>query len=203
MMKESFGRLKKPLSFRAALLVVGCGGLPLQAADIGAGPHFSQTWAFAGLCSLILLLASAGAWRWARQWRARVVRERDEEVMRLMKEWTRNLEQEIGERKAAQLALQQSRELAMRQERLAHEFNNILAIIQGHASLLLDKPKLDEDSVKSITHITDGVQRAAALVKQMMAFTPPDNPAQSVPAALDDAACRETVLASTTLGSAR
>jgi hypothetical protein len=40
MMKKSFGRLKKPLSFWASLLVVGCGWLPLQAADDGVAPHF-------------------------------------------------------------------------------------------------------------------------------------------------------------------
>ncbi|MGD0812897.1 MAG: histidine kinase dimerization/phospho-acceptor domain-containing protein [Verrucomicrobiota bacterium] len=194
MMRESIGRLKKPLSFPTALLVVGCGSLPLQAAGVGAGSHFSQTWAFAGLGGLILLLAAAGAWRGARQWRARVLRERDEEVTRLT-------QPEIEARKAAQITLQQSRESAVRQERLAHEFNNILTIIQGHASLLLDKPNLDEDSVKSIKQISNGVERAAALVKQMRASSPTDDPARTVRAASDNAARRET--APSTLSSAR
>jgi PAS domain S-box-containing protein len=91
------------------------------------------------------------------------------------------LRQEVAEREAAQRALQESQELTLRQERLAavgrlaaglaHEFNNILTVIQGHASLLLDNPNMDEDSVKSITHITEGVERTAALVKQMLAFS--------------------------------
>jgi signal transduction histidine kinase len=196
MMKESFGRLKKPLSFRAALLIAGCGGLPLQAADVGAGSRFSQSWAFTGLCALILLLAATGAWRWARQWRARLLRERDEVVTRL-------IQQEIEARNAAQLALQQSRELAVRQERLAHEFNNILTIIQGHASLLLDKPDLDDQSVKSIAQITHGVERIAALVKQMTAFSLPDDPARPGRAALDDALRPETAPAPPTISSAR
>ncbi len=92
-----------------------------------------------------------------------------------------DLRQEVAERKEAQRALQQSQELTLRQERLAavgqlaaglaHEFNNILTIIQGHASLLLDNPNMDEDAIKSITHITDGVERTATLVKQMLAFS--------------------------------
>ena len=52
---------------------------------------------------------------------------------------------------------------------VAHDFNNILTIIQGHASLLLDNPNMDKDAIKSINHISDGVERTATLVKQMLA----------------------------------
>jgi PAS domain S-box-containing protein len=93
----------------------------------------------------------------------------------------RELQQEVADRKEAQRALQETQEMTLRQERLAavgrlaaglaHEFNNILTIVQGHASLLLDNPNMDEDSVKSVTHITEGVERTAALVKQMLAFS--------------------------------
>jgi len=151
----------------------------LQAADDGVAPHFYQTRTFCGVCGLAFLLAAAGAWRWAQQWRARLLRERDEEIRRLRDQSAKNLQREVAEREAAQRALQQTRELTLRQERLAavgqlaaglaHEFNNILTIIQGHASLLLDNPNMDEDAIKSITHITDGVQRTATLVKQMLA----------------------------------
>jgi signal transduction histidine kinase len=175
MMKKSFGRLKKPLFFRATLLVVGCGGFPLQAADDGVAPHFYQTWTFCGVCGLVFLLAAAGAWHRAQQWRARILRERDEAIRRLTDQSAKNLRREVAEREAAQCALQQSQELTLCQERLAaglaHEFNNILAIIQGHASLLLDNPNMDEDAIKSITHITGGVERTATLVKQMLAFS--------------------------------
>lgn len=179
MMKKSFGRLEKPSFFWAGLLVVGCGGLPLQAADDGVAAHFNQAWTLCGVCGLAFLLAAAGAWRWMRQWRARVLRERDEEIRRLTDQSAKNLQREVAEREAAQRALQQSWELTLRQERLAevgqfaaslaHEFDNILTIIQGHASLLLDNRNMDEDAIKSITHITDGVERTAALVKQMLA----------------------------------
>ncbi len=124
---------------------------------------------------LLLLLAMAGFWR------ARVLRRHVEEIRRLKDESAQNLQREVAEREAAQRALQESQDLTLRQERLAavgqlaaglaHEFNNILTIIQGHASLLLDNPGMDEDSTQSITHITNGVERTAALVKQMLAFS--------------------------------
>ena len=92
-----------------------------------------------------------------------------------------DLREEVAEREEAQRALQQSQELTLRQERLAavgqlaaglaHEFNNILTIIEGYAALLVDNPSMDEDAVKSVNHITEGVERTAALVKQMLVFS--------------------------------
>lgn len=154
-------------------LVAGFAELPLQAADDGA--QFYKTSFLSAVGVLVLLLAAAWTWR------ARILRERDEAIRRLKDESAKNLQREVAEREAAQRALQESQELTLRQERLAavgqlaaglaHEFNNILTIIQGHASLLLDNPDMDEDSIQSISHITDGVERTAALVKQMLAFS--------------------------------
>jgi two-component system cell cycle sensor histidine kinase/response regulator CckA len=129
----------------------------------------------------LLVVLVLGVWRGALRWRTRSLRQRDAEVFQLIDQWTKSLQQEVAERKQAQHALQESQELIMRQERLAavgqlaaglaHEFNNILTIIQGHASLLLDNPALDEDAIKSVTHISDGVERTAKLIKQMLAFS--------------------------------
>ena len=133
------------------------------------------------LCAVLLVLAGVAAARWARRWRRRVLQRRDEKVFELINEWTKSLQQEVEERKQTQRALQESQPFLMRQERLeaagqlaaglAHEFNNVLTIVQGHASLLLDKPNLDEESVKSVSHIIEGVDRMAKLTRQILAFS--------------------------------
>ena len=102
-------------------------------------------------------------------------------MFKLVDEWTKSLQQEVLERKQAQKALVESQEIVMRQERLAavgqmaagiaHEFNNILTVIQGHAALLMENPSLDEESVKSLNQITSGVERTAKLIRQMLAFS--------------------------------
>jgi signal transduction histidine kinase/CheY-like chemotaxis protein len=144
------------------------------------GPSFYQNPAFYVVC-VALLLAGYGGYRWVARWRRRLKQQRDQEVFKLVDEWTRSLQQEVSERKQAQKALVESQEIVMRQERLAavgqlaagiaHEFNNILTVIQGHAALLLDNPSLDEESVKSLTQIISGVERTAKLIRQMLAFS--------------------------------
>jgi signal transduction histidine kinase/ActR/RegA family two-component response regulator len=180
MMKNSLGRFKGRLSFWATLLVVGFGGFPVRAADDSSFFALHQTSLLYGVCGVLCLLVVV-TWGWMLKWHARILRERDEEIRRLAAQSAKNLQREVAEREAAQRALQESQELTLRQERLAavgqlaaglaHEFNNVLTIIQGHASLLLDNPNMDEDSIQSITHITDGVERTAGLVKQMLAFS--------------------------------
>jgi signal transduction histidine kinase/ActR/RegA family two-component response regulator len=133
------------------------------------------------VCAAAVLLAGFGVYRWTVRRRQRLRKERDQEVFKLIDEWTKNLQQEVAERKQAQKALMESQEIVMRQERLAavgqlaagvaHEFNNILTVIQGHAALLLDNPSLDAESVKSLHQIVSGVERTAKLIKQMLAFS--------------------------------
>jgi signal transduction histidine kinase/CheY-like chemotaxis protein len=133
------------------------------------------------MCAAAVLLAGFGIYRWMIRRQQRLRKERDQEVFKLIDEWTKNLQQEVAERKQAQKALVESQEIVMRQERLAavgqlaagvaHEFNNILTVIQGHAALLLDNPSLDAESVKSLNQIVSGVERTAKLIKQMLAFS--------------------------------
>jgi len=144
-------------------------------------PEFYQTGLFFALCAVAVLLAGYGLFRWTVRLRRSIQRQRDQEVFKLVDEWTKSLQHEVLERKQAQKALVESQEIVMRQERLAavgqmaagvaHEFNNILTVIQGHAALLLENPSLDEDSVKSLNHITSGVERTAKLIRQMLAFS--------------------------------
>ena len=154
------------------------GKLLLAAAAPQAAYHSAAIYTMG---AAVLLLAGYGVYYWLARWRRRWRRKRDEELFRLIDEWTKNLQQEVAERRQAQKALVESQEIVMRQERLAavgqmaagvaHEFNNILTVIQGHAALLMDNPKLDQDSVQSLTQIISGVERTAKLIRQMLAFS--------------------------------
>ena len=53
---------------------------------------------------------------------------------------------------------------------VAHDFNNILTVIQGHASLLT-QAKLDESSEKSAQQIAQAASRAAGLTRQLLTFS--------------------------------
>jgi two-component system, cell cycle sensor histidine kinase and response regulator CckA len=147
----------------------------------GVTPGFIRSAAFYWFCGFGVVAAIFVGWRLLTRWRQRMKRERDEEVFRLVDQWTKSLQQEVAERKQAQRALQESQDFIMRQERLAaagqlaaglaHEFNNILTVVQGHAFLLLNNPNLDEESLKSVNHINEGVERTARLIKQMLALS--------------------------------
>jgi two-component system, cell cycle sensor histidine kinase and response regulator CckA len=53
---------------------------------------------------------------------------------------------------------------------VAHDFNNILTVIHGHASLLVSSD-LEESAVKSAQQITQAAERAAALTRQLLTFS--------------------------------
>jgi two-component system, cell cycle sensor histidine kinase and response regulator CckA len=54
---------------------------------------------------------------------------------------------------------------------VAHDFNNILTIIQGHADLLLQAPESIAENEKSIRTIADAADRAGQLIKQLLMFS--------------------------------
>jgi two-component system cell cycle sensor histidine kinase/response regulator CckA len=51
---------------------------------------------------------------------------------------------------------------------IAHDFNNLLTVIKGHSSNLLDRSVYDQNSVE---RIAEAANRAAALTRQMLAFS--------------------------------
>ncbi|MFZ0825968.1 MAG: PAS domain S-box protein [Verrucomicrobiia bacterium] len=53
---------------------------------------------------------------------------------------------------------------------VAHDFNNILTVIHGHASLL-QSSELDETAMRSAQQITQAAERAAALTRQLLTFS--------------------------------
>lgn len=54
---------------------------------------------------------------------------------------------------------------------VAHDFNNILTIIQGNASLLEDDESLNEETRPEIVSISEAVKRAANLTRQLLTFS--------------------------------
>jgi two-component system, NtrC family, sensor kinase len=88
------------------------------------------------------------------------------------------LETKIDERTAE---LRESQEMVLRQERLAavgqlsagvaHDFNNILTVIQGHAEMLLLSAAARPESINSLKEISKSATRAAKLTQQLLAFS--------------------------------
>ncbi|HEY3856096.1 MAG TPA: ATP-binding protein [Verrucomicrobiae bacterium] len=54
---------------------------------------------------------------------------------------------------------------------VAHDFNNILTIIQGHADLLLQGPDSREEKAKAVSSIASAAERAGKLIKQLLVFS--------------------------------
>lgn len=54
---------------------------------------------------------------------------------------------------------------------VAHDFNNLLTVINGCAALLLEQVRAEDPLHRSLTEILTAGQRAAALTKQLLAFS--------------------------------
>jgi PAS domain S-box-containing protein len=54
---------------------------------------------------------------------------------------------------------------------VAHDFNNILTVIQGHAALVGTNSSLPREIQDSISQITQAAERAANLTRQLLAFS--------------------------------
>jgi two-component system cell cycle sensor histidine kinase/response regulator CckA len=54
---------------------------------------------------------------------------------------------------------------------VAHDFNNILTVIHGHASLLLARNSLTATAGKSVQQIVQASERAAGLTRQLLTFS--------------------------------
>ncbi len=54
---------------------------------------------------------------------------------------------------------------------VAHDFNNILTVINGYSDLLLDAPELTPSSIEMLSDIRTAGERAAALTRQLLTFS--------------------------------
>jgi two-component system cell cycle sensor histidine kinase/response regulator CckA len=54
---------------------------------------------------------------------------------------------------------------------VAHDFRNILTVIQGHACMRLLNPDLDDKTNSSLKQIVESVERASNLTQQLLAFS--------------------------------
>ena len=54
---------------------------------------------------------------------------------------------------------------------VAHDFNNLLTVVEGHTSLQLAKAQLDTDVAWSLQQVQGAGERAAALTRQLLAFS--------------------------------
>jgi two-component system, cell cycle sensor histidine kinase and response regulator CckA len=82
--------------------------------------------------------------------------------------------QDISDRLTLETQLRQSQKMeAVGQlaAGVAHDFNNLLTIIQGHASLHLDRSRLPEDVNTSLHQINGAAERAADLTKKLLTFS--------------------------------
>jgi PAS domain S-box-containing protein len=84
------------------------------------------------------------------------------------------LAQDISERALLERQLRQAQKMeAIGQlaAGVAHDFNNILTIIQGHAGLMQQKLDAESSQRKSLEQITRAAARAATLIRQLLMFS--------------------------------
>ena len=88
---------------------------------------------------------------------------------------------DVSDRKRAEAELRESENQLRQAQKMeaigqlaggvAHDFNNILTVIHGHASLLSAKAKLSGDNARSATQIAQAAERASALTRQLLTFS--------------------------------
>jgi PAS domain S-box-containing protein len=81
---------------------------------------------------------------------------------------------DITDRKVLETQLQQSRKMeavGRLAGGIAHDFNNLLTIITGYTDLALSRPAVPLDLRNDIERIENASARAAALVRQLLAFS--------------------------------
>jgi PAS domain S-box-containing protein len=84
------------------------------------------------------------------------------------------LAQDVAERALLEKQLRQAQKMeAIGQlaAGVAHDFNNILTVIQGHVGLMQRSFEAGDPSPKSLEHISEAAVRAATLIRQLLMFS--------------------------------
>lgn len=104
-------------------------------------------------------------------------RERAFELQAAVSAATAELERQAAERAAAEEKLRQGQKMeAVGQLTggIAHDFNNMLAVVLGGLELARRKMSARHPALRHIDNATDGANRAAALTRQLLAFSRAD-----------------------------
>jgi len=54
---------------------------------------------------------------------------------------------------------------------VAHDFNNILTVIQGYAQILKARPGMEDEAVEALGQVVQAAERAAGLTRQLLTFS--------------------------------